>query len=385
MLYFDHCATTPPYGEVVEVYSQICKEHYGNPSSIHRKGVEAERLLTKAREVIATSLNVKPREIIFTSGGTESNNMAIHGITEPYEHQGKHVITSVIEHASVSAYYKQLEAKGFNVTYLPVDATGQVDIQALKDALGKETILVSIMHVNNEMGRIQPIAEIGELLKSYPSTLFHVDAIQSIGKLLVNAKAWGVDLLSSSAHKLRGLKGTGFLYCREGVRLQPLLLGGGQEDGLRSGTQNVPAIVAMAKAVRMAMEQQESNEAHLRELRRRLTSHLHSLPELMITGSDVETDMAPHIVHFCYPGMKAEVFVHMLEKHKIYASTQSACSSKQEKPSDILLAMGYDRERALSGIRISFSAEHSYAEIEFLCKAITMTVDKLKPLVRNFR
>ncbi|MFD2612770.1 cysteine desulfurase family protein [Paenibacillus gansuensis] len=385
MLYFDHSATTPPYDEVVDTLAEVMRLHYGNPSSLHRMGVETERLMTRAREVAAEALGVKPSELIFTSGGTESNNLALKGAAYQYRDRGRHIITSAIEHASVAEPLRQLEAEGFRVTRLPVDETGAVSAADVEAALTDETILVSIMHVNNETGRIQPVEEIARVLAGRPRVLFHTDAVQSIGKTAVRPAAWRLDLMSVSAHKIRGPKGVGLLYRRAGVQLHPLLAGGGQEFGARSGTPNVPAIVAAAKACRMTMERMPHHAPHLYKLRRMVTEQIREIPGLYVTGSPEEAGMAPHIIHFTFPGMKSEVLVHMLEKHKVYVSSQSACASKTEKPSDTLLAMGFDRERASSGIRISMSGEHTEADVQFLCKALRMSVDKLQPLVRNLR
>lgn len=374
MLYMDHCATTPPYDEVVDTVAQIMKQYYGNPSSLHRLGVEAERLITKAREVIARALDVKPGEIVFTSGGTESNNLAIKGAAHAYRRRGRHIITSMVEHASVYECCKQLEAEGYRVTYLPVDETGAVRVSDLMEAICDDTILVSIMHVNNEMGRIQPVEEIGAVLRNYPRIVFHVDAVQSVGKLKVRPAAAGIDLLSCSAHKIRGPKGVGFLYRRDGIALEPLFAGGGQEDGVRSGTENVPLIVGMAKAVRMAVERQEQAAAHLYSLREKLVRQIGDMRGLTVNGSETMGNMAPHIVNFSAPGIKPEVVVHALEQHGICISTRSACASGEQRPSRVLTAMGLSPAAAASGLRISLSADHTERDIDFFCDALKQVV-----------
>jgi len=363
--------------------TEVMKEHYGNPSSIHRLGAQAEKLLARAREVIGESIGVSAGQILFTSGGTESNNLAIRGAAMQYRSRGNHMITTAVEHASVYECFKQLEREGFRVTYIPVNASGHVDVRDIEAALTEETILVSVMHVNNEVGSIQPIAEIGALLKHRPKVLFHVDGVQSIGKIPVDITGWGIDLFSISAHKIRGPKGAGALFCRDGVKLEPLLAGGTQEFGKRAGTQNVPNIVGMAKAVRMTLEGQSNKERHLYAMRSKLLDAVRAIPELVVSGSEDERTMAPHIIHFCYPGMKPEVFIHMLEKHKIIASTQSACSSKTNKPSRVLLAMTNDERRADSGIRISLSADQEEHEVDYLCRMLPQVVNKLKPLERS--
>jgi cysteine desulfurase len=340
MLYLDYAATTPPYDEVVDTMPELMKKHFGNPSSLHRLGVEAGQLVRQARTIIAKTLECQLDEIIFTSGGTESNNAAIQGTVRRYRHRGNHIITTEIEHASVYETFKALEQQGFRVTYLPVDETGQVKLEQLEQALSEETILVSVMAVNNEMGRLQPIEQIGALLKRLHSkVIFHVDAVQAVGKLPLSPARWGIDLLSASAHKLRGPKGIGFLYCRRGLELPPLLWGGGQEYGVRSGTENVPAIVGMAKAVRIASDQQQRFFEHTGRLRERFAAGIEAIPGLLVNGSGQASGMAPHIINFSYPGMKSEVLVHALEQREIYVSTRSACSSGADKPSRVLKAM----------------------------------------------
>lgn len=384
MLYFDHCASTPPYDEVVDTLAEVMKAHYANPSSIHRAGADADKLIARSRSLLAEQFGVKPEEWLFTSGGTESNNLAIKGAARQFRSRGNHLITSQIEHSSVNDAFRQLEQEGFRVTYLPVSPTGHVDIKQLQAALTEETILVSIMHVNNEVGSVQPIEQIGKLLsQEFPRTLFHVDAVQSIGKLPVKLKEWRIDLLSGSAHKLRGPKGAGYLYVREGLQLQPLQSGGSQERGMRAGTQNVPGIVAAAKALRMSMQAEEKNRTRMYALRERLLRHAASIPELRLNGSPDASVMAPHIVHFSYPGMKPEVIVHMLEESGAIVSTKSACSSKDNKPSKVLMAMGASPEHAAGGIRISFGDEHTEQDIDKLADMLGQTVARLKPLERS--
>ncbi|EFM12789.1 aminotransferase class V [Paenibacillus curdlanolyticus YK9] len=383
MRYFDHCASTPPHEDVIVTLAEVMRIHYANPSSIHQAGADAGQLIERARALIAKQFGTKPEEWLFTSGGTESNNLAIKGAARKYANRGKHLITSAVEHASVYETFQQLEKEGFRVTYLPVDAQGVVSIEAVAAALTDETTLVSIMHVNNEVGAIQPIAAIGELLASRPKTLFHVDAVQSIGKLPIAIKGWGIDLLTGSAHKVRGPKGVGVLYVRAGVSLEPLLTGGEQEHGWRAGTSNTPSIIASAKAFRMAMEETEAVYGQHIVLRERLTHRIAQMPELVLNSSSERSQGAPHIVHFSYPGMKPEVIVHALEKEGFIVSTKSACSSKDDKPSRVLMAMSNDRSRATSGIRVSFGHEHTIEDIDALADAIRKTVSGLKLLERR--
>ncbi|WP_338555653.1 cysteine desulfurase family protein [Paenibacillus sp. KS-LC4] len=384
MLYFDHCASSPPYEEVIDTLAEVMKAHYANPSSIHQAGADADKLISRSRSLLGELFGVKAEEWLFTSGGTESNNLAIKGAAKQYQSRGKHLITTQMEHASVYDTFKQLEQEGFEVTYLPVDKSGQVKLESLRTALRDDTILVSIMHVNNEVGSVQPLAAIGKLLQAHPRTLWHVDAVQSIGKLPIDLRGWGIDLLSGSAHKLRGPKGVGYLYVREGVSLTPLLSGGSQEQAMRAGTQNVPGIVASAKALRMAMQSAPERRVRMYRLRQQLTDFIEAAPELILNGGAPES-MAPHIVHFSYPGMKPEVIVHMLEQHGIIASTKSACSSRDNKPSRVLLAMGLGQERAASGVRISLGDEHAEQHISQLCEMLRLTISKLKPLERSAR
>ncbi|MFC0216316.1 cysteine desulfurase family protein [Paenibacillus chartarius] len=384
MLYLDYAATTPPYPEVIDAVREVMASYYGNPSSIHRVGIEAERLVIQSRETIANLLRVKPGEIVFTSCGTESNNLAIKGAALAAG-KGKHLITTPIEHASVSEAMRQLERQGYRLTVVPVDESGAVRLDKLKEALCDDTILVSVMHVNNEMGRIQPIAEVARMLKAYPKALLHVDAVQGVGKLPVFPAELGVDLLSASAHKFRGPKGVGFLYRREGVRLEPLLAGGGQEHGARSGTENVPLIVGMAKALRMATSRLDEAIRRKEAFRRIVADGIGHIPGLQLTGPADGTGMAPHIVHLTYPGMKSEVVVHALEKRGMYISTRSACSSGEEKPSTTLEAMGFDRSRAVSGLRISYPEDYTEEDARRFVAALAETALELRPMLQQVR
>lgn len=378
MLYLDYCATTPVHDEVIEEITYVMKTFFGNPSSLHRMGMEAEQIVKQARKDIAGSLQCKPNEIIFTSGGTESNNLATKGAAYALANRGKHLITSQIEHASVYECFEQLAKQGFRVTYLPVDSSGCVQLEDIQSAIEEDTILVSLMHVNNEMGRIQPIETIGKWLKQYPKIVFHVDAIQSVGKLSVIPEQLGVDLLSVSAHKFGGPKGAGFLYRRAGVVLRPELAGGGQEFGMRAGTENVPLIAGMAKALKMTIKQQAQDKVKLYELRAGLLERMEKLTEIRISGSDNKEQMGPHIIHFCYPGMRAEIVIHALEQLGICISTRSACSSGEIKPSRVLLAMGFNQEWAESGLRVSYSANQSLEELDFFVDCLEQVIQGLQ-------
>lgn len=380
MLYFDHCASSPPYEEVVQTMMEVMKSQYANPSSLHRAGTDADKLIERSRAVLAEQMQTSKGKWVFTSGGTESNNIAIKGAARQYAGRGKHLITTQIEHASVYESFAQLEQEGFNVTYLQVGRSGHVELEQLEAAITEETILVSVMHINNEIGSIQPIENIAKLLKRYTKVILHVDAVQSIGKLPIHLEKWGIDLLSGSAHKLRGPKGVGYLYVRDGITLSPLFSGGSQEYGHRAGTQNVPAIVASAKALRMSLASMEQRERRLKVLKQQLLTLIEQIPELKLNGAEPS---ASHIIHFSYPGMKPEVVIHMLEQRGIMASTKSACSSKDDKPSRVLLAIGASHEQASSGIRISLGDEHEEQDIAALGAALRHVVAQLKPLERR--
>ena len=376
MIYFDNSATTKPYREVLESFLTVSSEYFGNPSSLHGIGAQAENLLTQARTQIADLLNVKASGISFTSGGTESNNMAIKGVAMRHRNRGRHLITTTIEHPSVGRAMEQLEQLGFEITYLPVNRQGMVMVSEVEKALRQDTILVSVMHVNNEVGTIQPINEIGTLLKNYPKVLFHVDAVQSIGKVPLHLHEWGVDLCSFSAHKFHGLKGTGLLFIREGVQLDPLLAGGNQEWKRRSGTENVAGAVSTAKALRMLLEKGKTGTMMMKRIQSLLTDGLYEIDGVQV--QTLPSMAAPHIVNFTIDNIKAETLIHMLEKDSIYASTTSACSSRKQSPSKTLLAMGISEQEALRSVRLSLSFDNTEEEARFVLKAIKKAILQLR-------
>ncbi|SMF88476.1 cysteine desulfurase [Paenibacillus uliginis N3/975] len=378
MLYWDHAATTPPYKEVVETMAEIMNQHYGNPSALHQAGEDAAKLLKRAREVCAGTLGVQSSEIVFTSGATEGNNIAIKGVAMHYRSRGQHIITTKTEHPSVYECCRQLESLGWEITYIPVDEYGVVDPLQVASVIRKDTVLVSIMHVNNETGAVQPLNEIGKLVKEKNSrTLFHVDGVQGFGKLSVSLKDWKVDLYTLSAHKFKGPKGAGILYVQQGIKLFPLLAGGSQENGQRPGTENVASAVAVAKAMRLAQERQDTFYDKIGKLRSLLLNEIRSIPDFVLNSSEKG---APHIVHFSYPGLKPEVLVHTLEELGMLVSTKSACSSRNSEPSRVLQAMGKDKEIAASGIRISMGWEHTDDDMNRLVIALRQSADKLRPL-----
>lgn len=379
LIYWDHAATTPPDDDVVSTMTEIMKRHYGNPSALHQYGEEAAKLLKKAREVCAAALEVDPVEIVLTSGATEGNNMAIKGAALQYRSRGNHLITTRTEHPSVYESFRQLEQLGWEVTYLPVDADGLVDLQALADVIRKDTLLVSIMHVNNETGAVQPLSEIGSLIKQKNHrTLFHVDGVQGFGKLEVSLKEWHADLYTLSAHKFNGPRGIGVLYVRQGVELFPLLSGGQQENGHRAGTENVAAAVGMAKAMRLGRERQPEFFRNASLIRDQLLQEIACISGTVLNSSK---QGAPHIVNFSYPGVKPEVIVHALEELGMLVSTKSACSSKLSEPSRVLLEMGREMSIASSGIRISFGRNSRLEDAELLMDALRAVAAKLRPFI----
>ncbi|WP_316570978.1 cysteine desulfurase family protein [Neobacillus sp. YIM B06451] len=375
MIYFDNSATTKPYKEVLESFIKVSEEFFGNPSSLHGIGAKTERLLSQARAQIAGLLGVDPDEITFTSGGTESNNLAIKGTAFAYKNRGRHLITTASEHASVRESMLQLEKHGFSVTFVPVDREGRVNPEDIRKSLTDETILVSVMHVNNEVGTIQPILEIGEIIRSYPKVLFHVDGVQGAGKLPLDLRKAGVDMYSFSAHKFHGLKGSGGLFVKKGVKLESVLSGGSQERGQRGGTENPAGAVAMAKALRMSLDKQAQRFPVLLDIRKFLIEGLRELDGIIV-NTPVD-GAAPHIINFSVPGIKSETFVHALEEQDIYLSTTSACSSKKKSASKTLLAMGVTDAVAGSAVRISLSFENTMEEAKEVLKEIEKTVSRL--------
>ncbi|NRD76124.1 cysteine desulfurase [Bacillus sp. BRMEA1] len=379
MIYFDNSATTKPYKEALHSFVTVSSSYFGNPSSLHSFGGQAEKLLSQAREQIAKLLSVKPNEIYFTSGGTEGNNMAIKGAAYRNRNKGRHIITSSIEHASVYNTMEELEQEGFEITYLPVDVEGRVSVMDLERNIRKDTILVSIMHVNNEVGTIQPIEDIANTLRNYPDILFHVDGVQGIGKVPLLIHENRIDFYSLSAHKFHGLKGTGVLFIRDGARLTPLFSGGNQERKIRSGTENVAGAVSMAKALRLTFLKQETGISPMEKIQQLLRNRLEE-----IDGIQVHTPIdyaAPHILNFSITGIKSEVFIHALEQKGIFVSTTSACSSKKKSPSRTLVAMDVPESLADSSIRISLSYDNTIEEAEEVMKAMKQTLNQLRKVM----
>jgi cysteine desulfurase len=380
--YLDNSATTPVRPEVATVMQDILRKNYGNPSSLHRMGVAAERVKTEARRVLASACGVKESEIFFTSGGTEANNLVIKGVARRLRRRGEHLVTTKVEHPSVLYACRALEAEGFTVTYLDVDSSGLVSAEEVASAVRSDTLLVSIMHVNNEVGAVQPIEAIGRVLKQKNrETLFHVDAVQSFGKLSVKPVLWQADLVTFSAHKIHGPKGAGALYRREGVHLEPLFHGGDQENGLRPGTENMAGIAGFAEAARLAVAGQLENAAKMDGLKKKMLAGLReAIPDTMINGPDPG---APHILNVTIPGIKGEVLVHTLEEAGIYISTGSACHSHRADPSHVLLAMGRKEKEIEASLRISFSPANTEEEITYTLRKLQEAVDVIRLMTRR--
>lgn len=362
MIYFDNSATTKVNKEVLQTYLKVSEKYFGNPSSLHELGESTSRLLSQSRKQIANILNVNEQEIYFTSGGTEGDNWAVKGTAYEKENFGKHLITTCIEHPAVMESMKDLESRGWEVTYLPVDDEGHITIQDLKEAIRPDTVLVSIIAVNNEVGAIQPLEEIGELLKNYPSIHFHVDSVQAVGKIdLPLGGDSRIDIAVFSGHKFHAPRGIGFVYIKEGRQLKPLLSGGGQESGNRSGTENLPAIAAMAKALRLLFEDKEKKVNHMRQIRNFVRTNIEDKEHVMVFSPE---DEAPHILCFGIKGIRGEVTIHAFEKESLYLSTTSACSSRSGEESSTLMAMNIPKNIAETAIRLSMDDSNSIEEAE---------------------
>ncbi|MDE7131829.1 MAG: cysteine desulfurase [Lachnospiraceae bacterium] len=381
--YLDNSATTVCFEEVAHLMHKIMCEDYGNPSSMHHKGVEAEKYLRDATKTLADLLKVDEKEILFTSGGTESDNIALIGTAMANHRRGRHLITTMIEHPAVLQTMAYLENQGFQVTYLPVDHEGKISLEDLGRAIRPDTILVSIMHTNNEIGSVQPIVEAGELIKRMnPQTLFHVDAVQGFGKFRIYpAKAY-VDMLSVSGHKIHGPKGVGFLYIRKGARVNPIIYGGGQQKGMRSGTENVPGIAGLAKAAEMVYQNLDQDMDRMYGLRDMLIEGISDIEDVRVNGCPGR-EGAAHIVSLSVRGVRSEVLLHALEERDIYVSAGSACSSNKPQTSATLKAIGVERELLDSTIRFSFSVFTTAEEIQYTIQALHELIPALRRYSRR--
>ena len=378
--YFDNSATTRCLPEATELMVHLLQEEYGNPSSLHTMGSNAEKYITEAKKKIAKTLKAQEKEIIFTSGGTESDNLAILGAVEANKRAGNHLITTAVEHAAVSATMAHLEELGYEVTYLPVDETGVISLDDLKAALREDTILVSIMAVNNEMGALEPIEEAGKVIKEFnPSIVYHVDAIQGYGKIQIIPKKMNIDLLSVSGHKIHGPKGVGFLYIKERTKIRPIIFGGGHQKGMRSGTENVPAVAALGVAAERIYENLEEKREYLYGLRDYFVEEVTKIPGVSVNGR-TGRQIAPHIVSVSIKGVRAEVILHTLEEKDIYVSAGSACSSNKPAISKTLKAIHLDQNLLDSTVRFSFSTENTMEEIDYALEIMRSVI----PMLQNY-
>ncbi|RHP33255.1 cysteine desulfurase family protein [Lachnotalea sp. AF33-28] len=379
--YLDNSATTRVFDCVRDVMVQTMCGDYGNPSSLHRKGVDAETYVKESRAAIAASLRVNEKEIYFTSGGTESNNLAIIGCAMANRRAGNHIITTMIEHASVINTMKYLEENGFEITYLPVDRFGMVRVEDVAAAIRRETILVSIMYVNNEMGAVQPVEAIGLTIKKIkPSVIFHVDAIQAFGKFRIRPRRQGIDLLSVSGHKIHGPKGVGFLYVRDRVKIRPIIFGGEQQMGLRSGTENVPGIAGLGAAVTEIYRDHEARMEYLYQLKERFINGILRMEGTAVNGPEPRQG-APHIISVSFEGVRSEVLLHALEDRGVYVSAGSACASNHPMISPTLKAIGVRRDLLESTLRFSMSIFTTVEEIDYTLQVL----NELLPMLRRYR
>lgn len=379
-VYFDNSATTRCYDSVKDIVVKAMTEDFGNPSAMHLKGVEAEKYIKSSAESLARLLKVQEKEILFTSGGTESDNLALIGATFANKRSGNHIITTSVEHPAVSQPALFLQEQGFEVTYLPVDSRGVVKMDDLKAVLREDTILVSVMYVNNEVGAVMPVEEIAALVhEKSPKALFHVDAIQAFGKYRIYPKKMGIDLLSVSGHKIHGPKGVGFLYINEKAKIQPQILGGGQQGGMRSGTDNVPGIAGLGTAAVEIYKNLEENVENMYRLKEYIAQGLEKIGDIRINGMDLR-EGAPQILSISVMGVRSEVLLHSLEERGIYVSAGSACSSHKRKPSATLAAMGMSKDQIESTVRLSFCEENTIEEADYFLQVM----GELVPMLRRY-
>ena len=382
-VYLDNSATTCAYDSVGELVKKVMCEDYGNPSSMHAKGVEAERYIKEAKETFGKLLKVKEKEIFFTSGGTESDNLALRGAAWANQRAGKHLISAAIEHPAIINTMRHLEEEGFRVTYLPVDRYGRVKLDALKEALCEETILVSIMYVNNEVGSVQPIQEAASIVKAYnKDILFHVDAVQGFGKYRIYPKKLKVDLCSVSGHKIHGPKGTGVLYIGEDVKIKPIVFGGEQQKNVRSGTENVPGIAGLSLAAKTIYQGLDVKVAQMRRLKQRFIRGVGQIEDTVVHGLYDETS-APHIISVGFAGIRSEVLLHALEEKGIYVSSGSACASNHPQVSGVLKGIGARQEFLDATLRFSMSEFTTPEEIDYTLDTLYNIVPRLRKYTRH--
>lgn len=383
MIYFDNAATTRAADEVAERVRYMLLENFGNPSAQSMMGVRAENELNDARKIMAKSINALPEEIYFTSGGTEDDNWAIFGTAEGYKRSGKHIITTSIEHPAVAEPMERLRQKGWDITVLDVDKNGYIDLDALRDSIRDDTVLVSTILINNEVGTIQDASAVGKLIKEKnPNTLFHADAVQAFGKYPIDVRKMGIDMLSMSGHKIHGPKGVGFFYMKKGLKVRPIIYGGGQERGQRSATENTPGIAGLAKAVELAMENMDASHEKVMEVKRTLAEGiLRDIPKTHINGPSIE-EASPYVLNVSFNGLRSEVLLHSLEESEIYVSAGSACSSKKKGGSHVLRSLGLSEERIEGAIRFSFCRYNTVEEALFCLEVLKEKTAFLRKYMR---
>lgn len=378
-IYLDNGATTRVLPEVKEEVVKVLMEDYGNPSAMHTKGVEAEKYLKNTRKIIADSLKVDPGEVYFTSGGTEGNNIAIIGSALANQRAGKHLITTKVEHASVSEAFYYLESIGFEVTYLSVDHAGVISLEKLEEAIREDTILVSVMCVNNEIGTIEPVQEIAKVIKKKnPNTLFHVDAVQAYGKMHLYPKRWKIDLMTISGHKIHAPKGTGALFIRQKVKVKPLIYGGHQERGMRSGTENVPGIAGLGVAAKWIQDGLDVRNEKIRQVKEYFISSVMEIENLKNNSG-----AAPHVASISFRGVRSEVLLHALEEREIYVSAGAACSNNKKGTSNTLVAIGLTKEEKESTLRFTFSSFNTKEEVDEVVRVLKEIVPMLRKFTRR--
>lgn len=382
MIYLDNCATTRPRDQVIDLMMNSLKEDFGNPSSLHRLGLNAEKKIKYSRDIICDFLKVQRNELFFTSGGTESNNIAIQGIINKYGQRGKHIITTKIEHPSVHNIMKYYETKGYDITYLNNDKMGNIDMEQFKKALTDDTILVSLIHVNNEIGIIQNIEEVRKILKEVKSNaLLHLDGVQSFGKIDFSLKALGVDTFSFSGHKVHGPKGIGGLYINNKIKLPPVVLGGNQESGIRSGTENLNGIIGFAEAVKILGKNFKEESEHVKNIKNYLAKKvLHEIEDVKINTS-LHPSSSPYILNISFRNIRGEVLLHYLEEKEIYVSTTSACSSKGTKQSSVLKAIGLSDNEIEGAIRFCFSYDITKEDIDITMEILKSSIKEIRQII----
>ncbi|MGO1468970.1 MAG: cysteine desulfurase family protein [Tissierella sp.] len=384
MIYLDNCATTKMRPEVLNTIYNAMKEDFGNPSSLHSLGLQSEKEIRKSRKIISNYLNIDEKELYFTSGGTESNNIAIQSIVNLLKKQGNHIITTKIEHASIMNTMKDLEGKGFKVTYLDVDKWGKIDLEQLKNSLNHDTILVSIIHVNNEIGTIQDIKKIKNIINQKDSkALLHLDGIQSFGKITFDLKQLGVDTFSFSSHKIHGPKGVGGLYIRREIKLSPIVFGGNQERGLRSGTENVPGIIAFGKAVEIMGKNKIDEREKILKIKKYTIKLIKEKIEDIKINSNIDDTFSPYILNISLRDTRGEVLLHFLEQKHIYISTASACSSNGVKESKVLKSINLSQKEIEGTIRVCFSYENTEDDIDLFVKELANSVEEIRKITKR--